>query len=138
MSNNDETTAWDNYRKARHQLDMLVKECEMGTEMDADGREDDDERADFPNPDDVLALDVKHHIDIMLGVGGPTRCITVVFDDEMDFKRAVYMTSDNAAGSMVEVEVSDDDAQTLMDAYTMGADSLSEMLKGSRDWADCL
>ncbi len=125
----EELTTW---QRARHASDRLVRDCNAAREMDneyVDPDEDETERearrADLPNPDDVLSIDVETRARVLLTYGGPTVFVEYVFSGG-DFIRAEYVTTDNASRDMVRVDLSDDDAETIADAYIGGIHMLAD------------
>lgn len=88
----------------------------------------------LPNPADVLSIDVRANVDVLLTCGGPTVFVRYVFsiddDGDADFYRAEWHTTDNERGAPVVVPLDDDDAHTLADAYAFGIDALAERAAG--------
>lgn len=133
------------YESARRTADETVRRARLAERLGrlaADGRtnaplweaHDFAPAAELPNPDDVLSIDVRANVDVLLTCGGPTVFVRYVFSvaegDAPDFLYAEWHTTDNAEGRYVVVRLDDDDAHTLADAYAFGVDALAERAAG--------
>ena len=91
----------------------------------------DETLAELPNPDDVLSIDVRSTVDVLLTCGGPTVFVRYWFGDG-EFIRAEWHTTDTPSGSTVSIDLSDDEAESLADAYCGGVEVLAARAGGER------
>ena len=116
------------WQSARAASDRLAADCREAIRFENEESYNDDDfnerRAELPNPDDVLSIDVETRVSVVLTLGGPTVFVEYVFRGG-DFLRAEYVTTDNERGEMLRVHMNDADAETIAEAYVGGIDMLA-------------
>lgn len=66
----------------------------------------------------VLSVDPEHHLDIVLGVGGPTVYFTLVFDSDFDLKCATYTNTGFKLGNRNNtIDLTPSEAERIVQRY---------------------
>lgn len=96
-------------------IDTIQKEINEGTI---------EEERNSEHYRDLLSLDVRKEVKILLSWGGPEDGFKLIFDNNNELIGGVYYMAD--WGEYQEVELNDDEAQKVFDFYMFGDTSILE------------
>lgn len=125
---NARTMAWD-------ALERLLADAEQSGPIHNDSTGETEEwDPEFPNPDDVLAIDKVRVAKVLLTCNGPTIWVEYHFSDlgsdGLEFDRAFYCTTDNPSSNVQRIELENREAEMLAEVYCYGVEMLAETLNG--------
>lgn len=111
----------------------LVDGCRLSQRLAAlaqDGRAP-ERGTELPNTESVISLDRRCSVDVLLEMNGPTTWVRFSFYPDGEYASASYhSTAYTESGAVVDVDLTDSEAEMLADVLTGSLDSLGQYAAG--------